>query len=535
MRQNPFQEHETKQLSPRRRSRRTASFLNASAICCALALLPIPARSEPSSPVAALQDSTESVSKSVVKIFTTVRYPDFFKPWTKQSPVSLVGSGVVIEGKRILSNAHVIQYASQVQIQANEAGDKISGTVVGVSPEMDLAVIKLDDESFFDSHPPLRRGAELPEIQDTVKVYGFPTGGSSMSITKGIVSRIEFASYTGAGTGLRIQVDAAINSGNSGGPAMVGDNMIGLAYSVATQAQNIGYIIPCEEIELFLTKMVDGQYHGRPLLREKHQPLQNSALRAYLHVDKSVHGVVVQQISPIPKNNPLQKWDIITEIGDIPIDDEGMVILRSKLRVSFTYLINKMAREDRVPLTVIRDGKTLPLEVPVMSNPPYVMAGLNGSYPSYFVYGPLAFSQAAEDLIPVITSGRTASIFTKLLIAQGSPLFRRWGDSPAFDGEQLVFVTTLFPHKISRGYSDPITEVVKSVNGTTIKNLAHLVEVLRDAKDPFVTIEFCGKLSDTLVFKRDEILANTDEILSDNNVRSQGSPDMMAVWNEKKN
>jgi S1-C subfamily serine protease len=60
-----------------------------------------------------------------------------------------VGSGVVIEGKRILSNAHLVLYASQIQIQANEAGDKITGSVVGLSPELDLAVIKLDDESFL--------------------------------------------------------------------------------------------------------------------------------------------------------------------------------------------------------------------------------------------------------------------------------------------------------------------------------------------------------------------------------------------------
>ena len=93
------------------------------------------------------------VANSVVKIFTTTRYPDLFHPWTKASPSEVTGSGVVIEGKRILSNAHVVLYASRVEIQANQSGDKVSAKVEAIAPGIDLAVLKLDDESFFDTHP----------------------------------------------------------------------------------------------------------------------------------------------------------------------------------------------------------------------------------------------------------------------------------------------------------------------------------------------------------------------------------------------
>ena len=66
------------------------------------------------------------VENSVVKIFSTMRYPDPYKPWTKGSPSEATGTGVVIKGKRILTNAHVVNYASQIQVQANQAGDKTS-------------------------------------------------------------------------------------------------------------------------------------------------------------------------------------------------------------------------------------------------------------------------------------------------------------------------------------------------------------------------------------------------------------------------
>ncbi len=78
-----------------------------------------------------------------------------------------------------------------------------------------------------------------------------------------------------------------------------------------------------------------------------------------------------------------------------------------------------------------------------------------------------------------------------------------------------------------------MAQVVSTVNGTRIKNLYHLVEVLRDCKDEFVTIDFETHGFETLVFPCKEMLAATDEILTDNGVRSQGSADTMAIWNAK--
>src|ERR1700761_822075 len=147
------------------------------------AVLPSPYAAAARAPGAA-HEAPPSIENSVVKVFATMRYPDPFKPWTKQSPADATASGVVIEGKRILTNAHVVLYATQVQIQANAAGDKVAATVVAVAPGIDLAVLQLDDASFFDTHPPVKRASELPQIKDAVLAYGFPTGGTSLSITK---------------------------------------------------------------------------------------------------------------------------------------------------------------------------------------------------------------------------------------------------------------------------------------------------------------------------------------------------------------
>ena len=491
----------------------------------------------PSSPHAPASGETPSaaVESSVVKVFSTFRGPDFYKPWEKAAPTEGGGSGVVIEGKRILTNAHVVIDASEIQIQANQGGDKIPATVVAIAPLIDLAVLKLDDEKFFDSHPALARAQELPNIRDSVTVYGYPIGGTSLSVTKGIVSRIEFTQYTHPVTGLRIQIDAAINPGNSGGPAVVQDRMIGLAFSALGGAQNIGYIIPSEEIELFLTDIADGRYDGKPAMYDYFQTLENPALRSFLKLDASVQGIVVHRPNSTDPSYPLKEWDVVTKIGDTQIDDQGMIPLKPNLRVRFEYLVQKVTKNGKVPLAIVRTGKEMRIELPVSADLPMAIPDSKGGYPSYFILGPVVFSEATAQVVHGIGKANKGADFLLGLAYSGSPLISRYYDKSAFPGERVVFVSSpFFPSKLSRGYSMPALQAVKAVNGHPIKNLANLVETLRDMTDEFVVIEFDRRIGgETLVFPRKEMVDSTDSILNDNGVRSQGSPEMLAIWTAK--
>jgi len=475
-----------------------------------------------------------TIENSVVKIFSTVRYPDPYKPWAKGSPEDYTGSGVVIEGKRILTNAHVVNYASEVQIQANQAGDKVSATVEFIAPGIDLAVLKLDDEKFFDTHPPLARAKTLPGIKDAVMAYGYPEGGNNLSITKGIVSRVEFAPYNFPTFGLRIQVDAAINSGNSGGPAVVGDKMIGLTFSRLNEAENIGYIIPSEEIDLFLKDIADGHYDGKPMMYDALQTLENPALRSFLKLDSTIHGMVVHKPYQDNAAYPLKEWDLITKIGDRTVDDQGMTWLSEGLRVRFEYEIQHLASQGTVSLTIIRAGKEQKVQLPVSADYPRLIPGLNGAYPSYFIYGPLVFSAATEEYLGGYLRSKYATSMLTHLSASGNPLATRMADPPAFPGEGLVVIASpFFPNKLAQGYASPRSEVVKTVNGIRVKNLNHLVEILRDSKDEFITVACDTRYGETMIFPRAQMLAATDEILTDNGVRSQGSADTLAIWNAK--
>jgi PDZ domain len=261
------------------------------------------------------------------------------------------------------------------------------------------------------------------------------------------------------------------------------------------------------------------------------QTNENPALRSFLQLGKTTEGMIVREPDSNEPSYPLKPWDVVTHIGTTAIDNEGMVRIGENLRVRFQYLIQQLAKDGKLPLTVLRAGKELTIELPVATERTMLIPDLEGEYPSYFIYGPLVFSGATTQFVGPLSSNAKA---ISALSALGNPLVTRRGEKPAFPGEELVLISSpFFPHKLAKGYDNPISRVVQTINNTPIKSLRHLVTVLHDSQDEFITIKFEGRSTEALVFSRKEIMAATDDILSDNGVRAQGSSEVMAIWNAK--
>ena len=129
----------------------------------------------------------DQIRDLVVKIHAVQQAPDLLRPWARNSPQQVKGSGVVIDGRRILTNAHVVRYASQIYVQPNQSASHIPARVEAMTAGMDLAILKLDDETFFENRGALPFAQELPRVKDSINVYGYPTGGTELSVTQGIV------------------------------------------------------------------------------------------------------------------------------------------------------------------------------------------------------------------------------------------------------------------------------------------------------------------------------------------------------------
>jgi S1-C subfamily serine protease len=464
---------------------------------------------------------------SVVKIHTTAKGPSVFQPWRKQPPRESSGTGVIIDGNRILTNAHVVAYATQVYVQPYQSADRIEAEVIAYAPGVDLALIELpeDEQDFFKDRPALALADELPAIRGDVSAYGYPVGGEDLSVTKGIVSRIEVASYKHGFIGLRIQVDAALNPGNSGGPAIIDGKVVGIVFSGMSQADNIGYLIPIKEVKDFLEDAKDGTYDGRPGLNlGGMQTLENDALREMLELDDETTGMLINRV-PANSDSPLKAWDVVTHIGEHDIDNIGNCMIRDDLRGAFTYFVHQVVDEEgNVPLTILRDGETMKVKAKAKIDPPTLLPSLakNNEHPRYFIVGPLVFTQATTELV-----GSLPPQYIQVFNFLGNPLANRAMSEPSFEGEELVVVAApMLDHRIAKSYDRSHLSVLSKINGTKIKNLRHLATVINDLEDDFVTIEFDQRIGEKLVFKRKELIASTEEIVTDNGIRYTTSEDL---------
>ncbi|MGB0579764.1 MAG: S1C family serine protease, partial [Limisphaerales bacterium] len=195
-------------------------------------------------------DETE---KAVIQIFTAGQRPDWSRPWQFGSVRRSSGSGFVIKGRKIMTNAHVVGWARQILVKRYQDPRLYVARVKFIGHDCDLALLEVDDSLFFDGIEPLDFG-ELPKVRSTVVTYGYPAGGEQISFTRGVVSRIEMQTYAHIGNRslLGVQTDAAINPGNSGGPLVnLRGEVVGINTAIASRSggyAGIGFAIPAKMV-----------------------------------------------------------------------------------------------------------------------------------------------------------------------------------------------------------------------------------------------------------------------------------------------
>ncbi|MEI6970543.1 MAG: serine protease, partial [bacterium] len=257
--------------------------------------------------------SEMQLRRTVVKIYVSVQNPNYALPWQAFSPVQASGTGFVISKKRILTNAHVVSNARFIQVQKNQEAKLHTARVSFIGHDCDLAILEVDEPAFFDDTTPASFSELLPQLSDEVTVLGYPVGGTRLSVTRGVVSRIDYSQYSHSGldSHLVLQVDAAINPGNSGGPVLYKGKVVGVAFQGLMQADNIGYSIPMPVVRHFLDDVADGKYNGYPELGAATLSIQNTALVKEYNLKSDLTGVVVSYLDPFgAARNDLKPGDV---------------------------------------------------------------------------------------------------------------------------------------------------------------------------------------------------------------------------------
>ena len=268
--------------------------------------------------------------KSVIRISASSQQPDWDAPWRFDSVRRSSGSGFVIRGRRILTNAHVVSWGRQFLVHRYQDPRPYLARPVFIGHDCDLALLEVQDPRFFDGLEALEIG-DLPAVRSTVVTYGYPAGGEQISYTRGVVSRIEVQPYSHIGNRafLAVQTDAAINPGNSGGPVIQDDKVAGVAFQGIPGLENAGFFIPPPLIERFLKDVADGNYDGVPELGARLLALQNPTYRKYLGLPDNDLGARVDFVQPnMAADGVLQPDDVLLQAGPFPIGSDGTILYR---------------------------------------------------------------------------------------------------------------------------------------------------------------------------------------------------------------
>src|SRR5881394_1187630 len=274
----------------------------------------------PVQPLAVAVRPNGKIQKSLVRITATEVEPDYRAPWNSGGIQRGVGAGFVIEGNRIMTNAHVVSNSRYLTVERDGDPNKYPATVLFVAHDCDLALLKVASADFFKNMIPLNFGG-IPELESVVSAYGYPLGGERMSVTTGVVSRIDFQLYTHSSIDqhLAIQISAQINPGNSGGPVMQDAKVVGVAFQgySGDVAQGVAYMIPTPVITRFLKDISDGHYDKYVDLGITFSKLQNPAQRRFLGLKDDDRGVLVSTVVAAgPCAKVVQPGDVLLAIDD---------------------------------------------------------------------------------------------------------------------------------------------------------------------------------------------------------------------------
>jgi len=455
------------------------------------------------------------IRSATVKIMNTSIEPSYYRPWELKNFQKGSGSGVILSDGTILTNAHVVDNSRHLTISKENDPSPYEAKILYIGHECDLALIKPVDEDFYKGTTSLPLSGLIPKLHSVVATYGFPIGGERISITEGVISRIEISSYSHSykSAFLQIQTDAAINPGNSGGPVIQNNEVVGLAFQGSTVGDNIGYMIPAPIISHFLEDVTDGSFDGFPDMGIQWQSLENHDFRDFLNLNEDITGVYVNKV--IKNRNPsisLFPGDIITSADGTDIANDGSISFEDG-RILFSFLIDSKQIGDSLDVKVLRSGELITEKIP-METASYPIPSFfeYEKLPRYLIYGGLVFQPLDLGYLQTWDDWwKTADNRLKF--------YTFYYDTDDLLGErkELIILNHVLPHKINSHLTHFKDKIVTEVNGTAINSLDDLESALSHPEDDFTIITCEGMSRPLTILHSDNELYNS-EILKTYNI-----------------
>jgi len=412
------------------------------------------------------------IEPSVVQIRIRGVVHNSLLPWQAPSLFGAMGSGFIVKtakGLRIITNAHVVHNYVLVQVRLSLKAEWYNARVEIEGHECDLAMLSVEAPTFWQQAKPLEIG-EIPGLNENINVVGFPMGGTEMTVTKGITSRWEFNVQAHGGAELlNVQIDASINSGNSGGPVIINHQVVGVAHQKNPYGEGQGYMIPATTLKHFIKQAEAGpeHYKGFPYFPITLQPMVHSALRSHYGLKTGQSGVLISEIKAnTTVATVLEKNDILLSIDNCPINNDGTVIWHDR-RVSYMQLIHEHFVGEKISLKVLRNKEEKNLEL-------ILEEGLHqrvkkqmkegGGAPSYYICSGLVLQELTWHYWRSLfnQSGQLALDLLANLVAD----------------KTLIVLGRVLPSCTTEGYEHLFGLIIKEINGKKINCLKEAIDAL---------------------------------------------------------
>ena len=433
--------------------------------------------------------AADEIEQSVVRIINHSQRGEWFTPWSSTSTRKASGSGFVIEGGKVMTNAHVVSDTRMLLLYLHGDPTPHEARVYAVGHDCDLALIEPVEEGLLDDLPSLSFSGGLPELRSTVETIGYPAGGQRLSITTGVVSRIEVSAYSHSAVDghLTVQTDAAINPGNSGGPVIQDGGVVGVAFQGIAGLDNVGFFIPAEVVQHFLDDSADGLVDGFPETGVITTNMENPAARARAGMGSDDSGVRVEFIHPQSSaEGHLEIGDVIVEVEGHDVANDTTVAI-GDLRLNVGLLFDRLQKGESASLVVLRDGQRLDVSVPMNGYVPQRKLGhIYDELPRYYIYAGLVFVELSREVLKTFGSEWYSKASTRLLYEF---LFRQLEDPPEQRGGRVVLLRRM-DHAVNADMAWFRNRIVETVNGQEVHDLEELIVQIESAEGPYQVFEF---------------------------------------------
>jgi len=447
------------------------------------------------------------VAKSLVRIEATFQEPSYKAPWNPGEVTGAVGAGFIISGDRIMTNAHVVSNVRFLTVSKEGDPRPHPAKVLFIAHDCDLALLTVEEPGFFKGTAALEFDG-IPAIESAVSVYGYPIGGSRLSVTQGIVSRIDFQPYSHSGidSHLTIQIDAAINPGNSGGPVLQGGKVVGVAFQgySGDVAQNVGYMIPPPVAKRFLKDVEDGRYDRYVDMALSYKSLFNPAARRALGLKDDDRGVLVGSVYGGGASEGIVKpGDVLLAIDGLPVASDATIPMDND-SVPLAEVVERKFKGDTVTLDVLRGGKPLQLKVPLNGPWPFTMhSNAYDEDPRFIVFGGLVFQ-------PVDQNWMTEYRPDDLRLRYMYDFFIE--DKLYKEHPEIIALSGILADPVNAYAADFRNGILEEINGRKILSLADAAEEFAKPADYYV-IKMAG-VGRPIVLERKAVEAARQRILS---------------------